>query len=367
MKYKITERTEIRSTPSLQGGVTLGILEPGFVIDIAEEVEGSSDQEIWLKDGNGFFYLKSHIEAAFPTNTESSFQLNYAASKVPDWNARNFDVTRFWPYTTGKGIKVAVIDSGIFMHEDLVDAIDTVNQKAFGSNSILDTNGHGTHVAGIIGARGVTNMYGVAPECTIVPIKASNNDKFENAHLIQAVDYAASIPGVRIINMSLKANSIDKQGIAKLESAIKSAINKGKIVVTAGGNLPTKKVDAPARFAGVIAVGAVFLPKNSMQESYFIRRASQYGNHEQILDTAAPAVDIVSCINQISGLTPKSGTSMSAAFISGIIALKLQKHPNLSVQDITTALRESIFQFAQLENDPDIEIRVLDPNKFLNH
>jgi subtilisin family serine protease len=364
MKYRVIQELEIRSEPSSLSGNGFGKLHPGFIVDAVKEVEDSITGDIWLKDNNGFFYNKNSTEEAFPIKSINYPALEFAASKIPSWNSGNFDVTRFWPYTTGRGIGVAVIDSGIYPHKDLIQAID--KGKTF-IGSITDTNGHGTHVAGIIAARGVSDLYGVAPECTIIPIKASIAGTFTNKNLVNAINYATNIPEVRVINLSLKANTNDKPGIKQFETAIKEAINKGKIVVAASGNLPTIEMDAPAKFDNVIAVGAVYLDNKSIQETYLISSQSNYGNNARAIDISAPGLNINSCKNQNEGTIAKNGTSMATAFISGIIALKLQINPEMKANDILSAFSKSIFQYAQLAKNPEITIPVLDCNLFINN
>ena len=374
MKYKVTQEIKIRSQPSFTRGEEMGTLKPGFIVDVVKEAKDLDSEDIWLKDNNDFFYWKGAVEEAFPINTDEQTPMNFYDSKIPNWNSGNFDVTRFWPKTTGRGIKVAVIDSGIYQHKDLIDAIDQNNQKAFGSNSIEDTNGHGTHVAGIIAARGVSDIYGIAPESIVVPIKVGDGEKFSNKNLIDAINHASSIPDVKVINMSLKANRNDESGITQLKIAINNAIHKGKIIVAPSGNNYRDRIDDPASFDNVIAVSSVFRDTSSPNESYLIQRASHYGNQERSVNICAPGVDVISCMNKQEGTHLKSGTSMAAAYISGIIALKLQKNLSLNAFDILNTLSNSIFQFAPrqinphntIPEDQTIKLPVLEPYLFIN-
>jgi len=364
MKYKITHPLEIRTEPSVEGEI-IGLLQPGFVFDCVEEEEGQSINGIskWLKDTNGFYYWSGAVEEAFPPRDVKTF--TPATSKIPDWNSDNFDVTGFWPQTTGKDIGIAVIDTGIYPHEDLKEAIDESNQRYFISDSIEDTNGHGTHVSGIIAARGKSDLYGVAPGSIIIPLKIGA-PPFSNEVLISAINYAASLPEVKIINLSLKANSNN----IELEKAIQGAMQKGKIVIAASGNNYRRSVDYPANYKNVIAVAAILRDVNSINETYLVSRDSNYGYANRPVDICAPGVHIESCRNTQNGINIKSGTSMATAYISGIVALKIQKdlyriHDQNSIRE---ALVNSVFQFAtrELDNEKLIKLPVLNPDLFIN-
>jgi subtilisin family serine protease len=178
MKYKVKEKVEIRSNPSLEDVVVLGVLRPGFILD-ANEV--TLDDNKWLRDNNGHYYSKkAFTDATINISDELELNLNLKA----EWLRDNFDVSPIWEKATGKGITVAVLDSGIAEHPDLLDNIDE-KKLFFVGNSIEDTSGHGTHVAGIIAARGKKHIIGVAPSAKIVPIKVVENsyDTIGNAEV----------------------------------------------------------------------------------------------------------------------------------------------------------------------------------------
>lgn len=364
MKYKITKQVEIRSEPSFDNGSTFGVLQPGFIIDIMEEVRLLNSDHIWLKDPNGFFYLKEATEEALLTIEHENIRLNLNL-KAP-WLNGNFDVSPVWPTATGRGITVAIIDSGIYQHPDIAANIDGEHQKTFIGNTMADNDGHGTHVAGIIGARGKRDLAGVAPNATLLPIKVveREGDHIDSSRLNDAIAYAASISKVKIINLSLKTNPKDTN-YNKLKATIQNAVSKGVIFVAASGNDWGNFVASPANLESIIAVSAL-MKKPVNEEQYQI---PLFANHGKRVDTSCIGYDILSCGINGEPTSVKSGTSMAAAYISGLIALKLQiltDHsipflPDLIIKELKTA----VFGTAYRANDSKISLPVVHPMHFL--
>lgn len=361
MKYKIDRALDIRSKPSASGEV-FGRLHPGFIIDIVEETVGS-DAEVWLKDGNGFYYKKSLVKAPILEVNNVALNLNL---KAP-WLKENFDISDVWSKVTGKGIHVAILDSGIFSHEDLSKNISTQYQKSF-VGSLADTDGHGTHIAGIIGACGQSNIIGIAPDVNIIPIKVFEkvDDNIDTNVLIKALEYAASIPNMHIINLSLTANH-NASNYHKLQSTIADVVSSGIAVVGASGNKWGDFVSAPANMDKVIAVSAVSRMVSN-QEEYQIPLYANYGNK---VDTACIGHHMVSCGIRASTTAFKSGTSMAAAYMSGVLALKIQMLKNRGTayrpETLKDKLQKNPFARAKRKNNPGTTLPVFNPLAFINH
>ncbi len=224
-----------------------------------------------------------------------------------------------WEYTLGdQNVTVAIIDSGIDRnHEDfsqthILSGFDYENGQ---SNVSSDVSGHGTKIAGIIAATGNNGVgcVGIAPKCTLLPIKVTNSEgKIYTSDLIDSL-YLAADSGADVINMSL--GNYDK--IESEEKAIKYANEKGCILVAAAGNEGNHSEFAgmkcyPASYDGVISVGAV-------DES---GKSCIFSQHNDAVDISAPGSGL-SLLMSGGGYTADSGTSFSAAYISGVAALAL--------------------------------------------
>lgn len=183
-------------------------------------------------------------------------------------------------------------------------------------------NGHGTHVAGIVGA--VTNNFigisGIVPKVKILAVKAASDDIFNPyiTHGYEGIFYAASM-GAKVINCSWGS-----QSNSNLENDVIRAVNSlGVCVVAAAGNDNTLTNFTPASYNGVLSVCAV----DSMD------RKASFSNYSPTVDVSAPGVEILSSVPG-NGYTSWNGTSMATPIASGIVALARQKFPYLNVEEI---------------------------------
>ena len=160
----------------------------------------------------------------------------------------------------GTGIKVAVIDTGVdFNHPDLF-GWGPDGKVVGGYNFIredelpLDTNGHGTQVAGVIAADG--QAIGVAPKAKILAYKVSEDGEEVSSELIIRAIEKAIEEGADIINISLGVNKTN----AKIDRAVSIALEEGIFVVTAAGNdgPGLKTIGSPGRNFGSVTVGATY-------------------------------------------------------------------------------------------------------------
>lgn len=372
MKVKTKTYVNIRKSPNRDIRET-GILNPNVELEVEGTVPGENVKElvngeeiessIWYKDAAGHFYWGGGIEALIEVQESSLFKYN--ATKIAPWSKLNFEVSRFWEYTTGKNITIAVLDSGIYRHVDLSDAIDYKFEKSFVPGTVEDTDGHGTHVAGIIAARGKSDLLGVAPDAKILPLRIVE-DSAENINtkiLIEAIEYATSLDHVNIINLSLNSNSNDTENETVLKEAIQKAISANKIVVAASGNFGWNFLLPPANINSMISVACIEIEKLSVNESYKLRYDSNYGTN---LSTCCPGSNIKSCAKDTTGSILKSGTSMACAYLSGLIALKLQLKNSTSANsqlNISQVIRTSVFQVIRKES---FILPIINPSVFIN-
>lgn len=244
---------------------------------------------------------------------------------------------------TGKGVKVGIIDTGVRMdHPDLKLAGGVSFVK--NSRSYHDDEGHGTHVAGIIGAlqNGIGTV-GIAPDAELYAIKAlDHNGVGVLSAVIAGIDWAIS-NHIDIINLSLTSD----EGSVLLEKAIKDAYEKGLLIIAAAGNakaaLPAETdVLFPARYEQVIAVGSIDKQNHKSTFSYF----------GPSLDFVAPGEKIYSTFNQFD-YEYISGTSMAAPFVTATAALYKQIYPKLTNKELRQMLEQTALDLGPLGKDTE--------------
>jgi subtilisin len=235
------------------------------------------------------------------------------------WNIAMVKAPASWTRSAyGAGIKVGILDTGIANHPDLV----IYGGASFipGVSSYNDGNGHGTHVAGIVGARhNHLGVVGVAPQCHLYAVKVLSDAGSGQLSWILAGMAWARQNGMQVINMSLGS---EQPTVAAYTTAIQQCLAAGMVVVTAAGNSFLKQfkfVNAPANSPGTIAVAAV--NQNGMIADFSSRGGA--GNQVTI---SAPGVRINST-HLANGYRVSSGTSMAAPHVTGAVALIRRRFP----------------------------------------
>jgi serine protease AprX len=284
-----------------------------------------------------------------------------------------------WYRATGRGVGVAVIDTGIA--GDLPDfqtpksgsrviASAVTNPCARDAN---DQYGHGTHVAGLIAGNGLAygNTYhgkymGVAPRANLVSVKVSDDDGnttvLDVIYGIQfAVDNKAAY-GIRVVNLSLSSTVAESYRTDPLDAAAESAWFSGLVVVTAAGNEGTTSdgvTFAPANDPWVITAGALddkgtFTRLDDALAPWSSRGLTQDGIKKPevlapgagLVSTLAPNSDFQrlcsNCVLDNGRYFRAGGTSMSAAVVSGATALLLEEHPGWTPAQVKGALTSTL-------------------------
>jgi hypothetical protein len=223
-------------------------------------------------------------------------------------------------YQSGAGVNVYLMDSGInTAHPDLggraTNDFDTVD------GGMTDCNGHGTHVAGIIGS----GTYGVAKAAAIHGVRITNCEgKGSVSSVIAAVDWiTANHIKPAVVNLSYENGPSDAEDLS-----ITKSIAAGITYVAAAGNDSGNACQySPSRIQGVITVGATDVTDS----------VAGYSNQGSCLDIFAPGSDVVS--TSMGGSSEiRTGTSMSAAHAAGAAALFLQSNPSASPADVANGL-----------------------------
>lgn len=229
----------------------------------------------------------------------------------------------------GNGVKVAVLDTGIASHSDLA----VVGGASFiqSERTYDDFNGHGTHVAGTVAAlNNSIGVLGVAPSSNLYAVKVlDRNGSGSHASIAQGIEWAIQ-NNIDIVNMSLGSST----GSSTLELAVNRARDAGILLIAAAGNSGqqggSNNIGYPARYAAVMAVGAV-------DHQYNRASFSSYGAELEIM---APGVGINSTYLN-NGYRSLNGTSMASPHVAGVAALIKQKHPTLTAGQIRNRMNQT--------------------------
>ncbi|MBE9209374.1 S8 family serine peptidase [Nostoc sp. LEGE 06077] len=273
-----------------------------------------------------------------------------------NWGADLVNAPEAWNKGyTGKGVVVAVIDTGVdYNHEDLKNNIWTNTKEIAGNgvdddgngyvddvrgwnfvnnnNNTLDQNGHGTHVSGTIaGEKNNYGVTGIAYDAKIMPVKVLNDSGSGSYSAIANGIYYAANNGANVINLSLGGSFSNKT----LQNAIEYANSKGVVVVMAAGNDGGSQPNYPARYAKNtgIAVGAV--DRNNSLANFSNRSGTS-----QLAYVTAPGVDVYSTVPNNQYAT-YSGTSMATPHVAGVVALMLSANRNLTPAQVSQIITET--------------------------
>ncbi|MDX2597563.1 type VII secretion-associated serine protease mycosin [Streptomyces sp. WI03-4A] len=266
------------------------------------------------------------------------------------WALQRVNLDELWAESTGKGVQVAVIDTGVDVkNPQLTQAVAVSKGRNLlpekngkgekidrgNKSGTTDTVGHGTRVAGIIAARPArgTGFAGLAPGATIIPIKQNDAEGDGTADsLASAIRYAVQA-GAGVINISQDtAKALDPRN-STLKDAIDYALERRVVVVASAGNDGlggNVKVTYPASYEGVLAVAAS--DRNNERAPF-----SQSGD---FVGVAAPGVDMISTVPG-NGHCSDNGTSFSAPYVAGVAALLKAKYPKWTAQEVVAQIEQT--------------------------
>ncbi len=243
------------------------------------------------------------------------------------WALERIGAPQAWKYIPQSvGGVIAVVDSGVDEHHpDLQGRMVEGKNLIDNSDDVSDQHGHGTAIAGIIAA-GTNNeigISGICPDCQILPVKVlDESGEGTYAHVIAGILWAADRKA-GVINLSLGSYGFSRF----LADAIDYANQAGAVIVAAGGNEATQTPLYPGALPGVISVSA-------SDNGDHLWAGSNYG---PAIDVAAPGVRIVS-LSPNKGYMMATGSSFSAAQVSGVAALVRTKHPLLKNAQVAQVL-----------------------------
>ncbi len=250
----------------------------------------------------------------------SSFVQNPMASQIAaqrkeeTWGINRVHAPAAWPVTEGKGVKVAVIDTGIdASHPELSGKVDggySAITKTENPADYQDDNGHGSHVAGTIAAkRDGKGVVGVAPQARLYAVKVLDADGSGNlSDVVDGIVWAAK-NHMDVANMSLGA-PVDSEAMKR---AVRFARGSGVVIVAAAGNTGGS-VGFPGAYEDVIAVAA----------SDSTDKLAGFSSRGHEVDFIAPGVDVLSA-RLGGGFASYSGTSMASPHVAGLAALAVSQ------------------------------------------
>jgi len=253
-----------------------------------------------------------------PLYTDSRFVLIGEFRQTIPWGVFRTGAHRVWEKACGKGVKVAILDTGIDVnHPELAPSyrggINLINPNRFPA----DDNGHGTSIAGIIAAAdNGTGIVGVAPCAELYAVKVLNHrGQGTISTFLKGLQWCID-NGIQVVNMSI-GTDINNAALAR---AVSEMFSRGIIMVAAAGNDGGQQtVDYPAAYRETIAVTAV-------DYEGLLAWFSSQGPEVTI---AAPGVGVLST-GRWGSFQRLSGTSMAAAHVSGVIALVMEALPGIN-------------------------------------
>lgn len=316
-----------------------------FIIDDVCELtlkKLKEDQRILAIEEKPVFGLTNTTELVQKSTT-------LVGQQVP-WSHINMGIEEFHKRGyTGKGVKVGFIDTGCAPHEDLVYA---GRYNAYPSTSIdRDMNGHGTSVAGIIGAKNNGKGYvGVAPDCLLYGVKAAPDSQSAGIEPIEVGFNWLVTQGVKIINMSFGGYSYG--GTTFYDTLFDELYNrKGVLLVASAGNTGTLNLENDANYlpgGHPFCIGVTCLKNNNEPAEYSTRSLNN--------DISASGHEVMTTARSIANLngtdltTPStdyrsfSGTSCSAPHIAGLAALYWELYPLKTNKEIRALIEQNVIK-----------------------
>ncbi|MFD7292884.1 S8 family serine peptidase [Streptomyces sp. NPDC059897] len=248
---------------------------------------------------------------------------------------------------TGKGVKVAVLDTGYdTSHPDLASRVS--ESKSFiAGQEVADRNGHGTHVGSTVGGSGAASdgkEKGVAPDATLAVGKVLSDEGYgTESEIIAGMEWAAKDIKAEVVSMSLGSDT-GSDGTDPMAQAVNSLTeDTGALFVIAAGNAYAPgTIGSPGAADSALTVGAV---DAGDERASFSSQGPRLGDDGLKPDLSAPGVDILaarSSLTEGSGsYTTMSGTSMATPHVAGVAALLAQAHPDWTAAQLKDALMSS--------------------------
>ncbi|MEU6703149.1 S8 family serine peptidase [Streptomyces wuyuanensis] len=248
---------------------------------------------------------------------------------------------------TGKGVRVAVLDTGVDAgHPDLRDRI-SASKSFIEGQEVADKDGHGTHVASTVGGSGAASdgrEKGVAPGADLAVGKVLSDEGFgSESQIIAGMEWAAKDIDAKIVSMSLGSREASDGTDPMAEAVDTLSAETGALFVVAAGNSGAPgTIGSPGAADSALTIGAV---DSEDRAAWFTSQGPRYRDNALKPDLSAPGVGILAARSQLapgSGLyTSMDGTSMATPHVAGVAALLAEQHPDWTGAQLKDALMSS--------------------------
>jgi membrane-anchored mycosin MYCP len=298
------------------------------------------------------------------------------------WGQRLFALPELWSTSRGRGVRIAVIDTGVARHPLLAGRLIAGGDYVAGGNGLSDCDGHGTAVAGIAaaGAAAATGFAGLAPAAEIISIRQSSPSfsvPGQGDHrlpagnldtLARAVVHAVEL-GANVINISeVSCAAPNVPGAAALQVAIHSAVLRNVVVVAAAGNTGAAGVPGndgscpdqprqgtvayPGWFdADVLTVASVGPNGLASPFSYPGPWVDVAAPGERLMSLSVSGAGLTDQLSQVDTVTAINGTSFAAPSVAGLAALIRSRYPQLTARQVMDRITATAAQHASGRSD----------------
>ena len=319
---KGSDKLKAKNAIESNGGKTRKKID-ALDLEIIDVPEGAADAIASKLEKSGLFNFveRDYLGRGSLTPNDPSFG--------SQWHLNNIQAASAWNMTTGSGVTIAVIDSGVdSTHPDLAGRLVPGWSFLTGTSNTADVLGHGTSTAGTAAAatNNATGVAGVSWGNPVMPLVALNSSNYATySNIASAITYAAD-RGVRIVSISISGTSPS----STLQSAVDYAWNKGTVVFASAGNANTSSPAYPAACDKVVAVAST--DSNDAK--------SAYSNWGSWISVAAPGNGVLTTTLG-GGYAYKAGTSFSTPIVASIAALALSLRPSLSAAALVTLFEQN--------------------------
>ncbi|MEU8864625.1 S8 family serine peptidase [Streptomyces umbrinus] len=245
---------------------------------------------------------------------------------------------------TGKGVTVAVLDTGVDVGHPDLDGRVSATRSFIEGEEVADRNGHGTHVTSTVGGSGAASdgkEKGVAPGATLAVGKVlSDQGSGSESQIIAGMEWAARDVDAEVVSMSLGSTE-PSDGTDPMAQAVETLSKEtGALFVVAAGNTGApSSIGSPGAADSALTVGAV---DSADEAAYFTSAGPRYGDNALKPDLSAPGVDILAARSRLAAgsgdYTAMSGTSMATPHVAGVAALLAERHPDWTGAQLKNAL-----------------------------